>query len=467
MIPYYARVAAFDDVPNHLELIVRGLGKAGFWAMPILYDGGMFEPELPSPLPGIRLVFTDIHMGQGPLASVPTFASNILNGLKKVVENGPYAVIFWSQYPEDAEAVWNEIAGRAAAAHVPLPVGFGVIDKSAVLDAGETDDEAEPVNRLRKLIISQVRKFETLAIVMSWDERVGRAAIDATNRLYSLAMTDKPTSTSSDPENGMPDHSVWTDLLTYLAQEAVGKNKAQISPISALDDALLPLLEDQLSRRSNYADVAENKLGRPIETKLKSSEKNLKRPTNISATALNTHYLIDIVDPGTSYIWERGMVTELGGAFRNSGQFIGFFGQNVDWLIKNEFVLPDSKLLKDVLTKAQLHIVELSAECDQVQEKVATHRYLLALKVPENLIDACKSKNNKYANESIKDIGNLQLPNQAENFHLLVSCRRFMVLPPKAKIDGVCRFRLRRSVIDELAHYYVTHSRRPGVMRFY
>lgn len=462
MIPFYARVAALDDKQDHLQMIVRGLGKAGFWAMPLWFDAGIFEPDLPVPLPGIRLVFTDIHMGAGPLGSTPTvFATTIINGLKKIVgkDNGPYGLIFWSQYPGDAAAVWKEIVERCPASSIQIPVGFGVIDKNHIIGpegSGECD-----ADNLRTLILDQVATFQTLIIAMSWDERIARSAAEATNRLYELATKD------AEKINGVPDQAAWLDLMVFLAQEAFGKSKATKSPIAALDNALLPLIEDQLFRNSNNIDVMEDKLGLPINEKLNLAQANLKRPTRISATALNTHYLIDEVDSATSFMWERGMVTALGGGFRNSGRFISLFGNTVDWLIENEFALSNCKRLKDLTLKSTLCVVELSAECDQVQEKVATHRYLLALLVPISLYELCKDSKGKYANDSVKDIGEIQLKDAAENYNLLVSCRRFMVLPPGDAVDGRCRFRLRRGVVDELSHYYVTHSRRPGVLRFY
>ena len=44
--------------------------------------------------------------------------------------------------------------------------------------------------------------------------------------------------------------------------------------------------------------------------------------------------------------------------------------------------------------------------------------------------------------------------------------RRVFALAAKIGVDGRAIFRLRRALLEEVAHRYATHARRPGVMRF-
>jgi hypothetical protein len=143
-------------------------------------------------------------------------------------------------------------------------------------------------------------------------------------------------------------------------------------------------------------------------------------------------------------------------------------------LIRQEFATRDLDAEEKSATK--LHIVELGPECDHVQGKVSTHRYLLALLVPSALIGAftggAKGKkapdSPRYRNESVLDAGKVSLKTTAPGeWHLLVSCRCFMALASQNAIQGQPSFRLRRALIEEVAHRYVTYARRPGVMRFH
>jgi hypothetical protein len=455
MIPHHIRVAAFDDNKEHLEKIIIGLGKAGFWAMPFFYDAGVFVPELPEPFPGIRLVFSDIHMGTLYGSNSKTYASNIINGLKNIVKDGPYGLIFWSQYPGDADSVTAEIKLRGTEAGVTLPIFYGVLDKNSVMTVA--DGNGFDAEKLRVEILEAVKIIDVLAIAMSWDERVSQAAAQVTNHLYHLAK----------PQN---DLVAWTHLLAYLGQEAIGFEKAKLNPCIALDNAMLPILEDLLADYVRSNDP--NMIGNSISEVLTQSESGLNIPDQISPADLNTHYLIEKVNSSESHIWERGMVTKMGGGFRDSGEFCRYFGMSARELIKDEF-LKNSSLESELFSKSELHLVELSAECDQVQGKVAVHRYLLALLVPSSIFTACsdfdkKSKKfkGKLANDSLLNLGAINLKDYSESCYLLISTRRFMILAPGMNIDGVCVFRLRKMIVDELAHKYTSHSNRPGVMRF-
>lgn len=459
MIPSYARVAALDDNPDHLQKIVLGLARAGFCAFPLLFDAGKFEPTLSRIFPGMRLVFTDIHMGAtGYTSNSKTWASTIIMGLKTVVDTGPYGLIFWSEFPGEVDGVWAEISDRAEDAGLVLPVCRGTIAKKDVLGVLEPSTEKFDAESLRDKIFKQLANFHTLKLAMAWDERVAEAAMRSTNRLYELATKD----VSHEKKD-----SQWCDLLAYLAQEAVGKNQSIKTPTLALDNALLPLVEDQLFRQttvSNDDDVSNNPIAKRLSSL--SGNKKLELSPEIPAKTLNAHYLVDEATESSS-TWERGMVTRLRKDFLSSPKFVGLFGCNADDLIDQEFAIGGS-VDDEVKKQVTLHVVELGAECDHVQDKVKSHRYLLALQVPSlQMSKFFNDKKNRPANDSIWDIGEISFGQSADSFHLLISCRRFMVLPSKVQVDGSCKFRLRKAVVEELSHHYVTYLRRPGAMRFY
>ena len=79
-----------------------------------------------------------------------------------------------------------------------------------------------------------------------------------------------------------------------------------------------------------------------------------------------------------------------------------------------------------------------------------------------------KSSEVRLKNISIIDIGAISLIENQEkkDWRLFISCRCFMAFDKKKEFGWKPVFRLRRALIDEVAHQYVTHARRPGVMRF-
>lgn len=458
MIPLHARVAAIDDNEDHLQKIVWGLGKAGFCPIPFFFDDGKLENEPLQPLPGIRIVFTDIHMIYGGVNNPKTHAANIIRCLRKIVGSGPYALIFWSQFPDDADSIAALIEARAAEAGLTPPIGHASVDKKEVFKVTEENgDEAFDPGKLRDLILDRIGGFKTLAVASSWEERVGQAGARTTNRLFDLV---KGAAQPADE---------WEALLAYLACEAIGVDEARADLTKALDSALLPLLEDQLSQMGGEPAAAAEDVQRLIDRFPPGGRP--PRPASTSVSQLNASYLIEEVSQTESgRMWDRGMVYELGGAHLDSGAFVRSFGLAAGELIQEEFATRELK--DEERRRAKLHVVEVGPECDHVQGKMVTHRYLLALLVPADLLDkfilkSKKSNNVRYSNESIHDLGEVALREAPGlTWHLLISCRSFMTLAAKTVVEGRCRFRLRRAPLEEVVHRYVTHVRRPGVMRF-
>jgi hypothetical protein len=259
----------------------------------------------------------------------------------------------------------------------------------------------------------------------------------------------------------------WESLLAFLARSAVGQAQAINSLSNALDNALLPLIEDQLLLIGNETSSSTEDLESLLLAV--STEGKIKPPAFVSMPQLNSSYLIDEValGGGSWKMWDRGMVTQLGSGFINSGDFVRAFGHDRDELIRREFAIS-----KTPSAGAELHVVELGPECDHVNGKMVTHRYLLALLVPESLIkDYTQTSKTggptRYQNDSVLDYGKIRLSDAGDlDWHLLISCRCFMTLATKIGVDGKCRFRLRRALLEEIAHRYTTHARRPGVMRW-
>lgn len=452
MIPRYSRVAAIDDNAEHLKAIAWGLSLAGFCPVPFLFEDGELASPPPEPVSGIRIVFTDIHMIGGAAINNKMHASIIIKCLKVIAASGPYALIFWSMFPGDVDQIKQIIEIDGPGAGLTTPIGYGAIDKGAVLGAGS------PANfdaqALRDLILAQVRSFPTLATAAQWEMRASEAAAKTTNAVFSL--TQVQTSEERTKE--------WESLLAYLGTEAVGQTIAATNIDAALDSALLPILEDQISFVGGNSTVKISDT-HPLHVALSGSRP--KRPKGISVARLNASYLIDEAGAASPKgEFERGMVFQLPGSFVNSGDFMRQFGREKSELLHKEFLCSDG-VTAEQISALPLHVIELGPECDHVQGKVSTHRFLLALLVPVALMSLCEKKRGGYNNDSVMNAGQIAFKRApADEFNLLISTRCFMALAPGASIGGQCKFRLRRISIEEVVHRYTSHTRRPGVMRF-
>lgn len=450
MIPPYSRVAAVDDNQDHLKAITWGLSQAGFCPVPFLFEDGDLVAAPTEPVTGVRIVFTDIHMVGGNF-NPKVHSGIIIKCLKKIAASGPYAVIFWSMFPTDVEQMKNLIEADGPSAGLTTPIGYGAIDKGKVLDA--ENPAVFDAQALRDLIIEQLKSFPTLATAAQWEMRASQAAAKTTDALFSLTQV----------QPSEPRIKEWESLLAFLVTEAVGQPVAAKNIGAALDSALLPILEDQLSFVGGSAATTITDT-HPLHVAL--SGHRPKRPKKISVARLNASYLIDEAGAASPKgEFERGMVIQLPGSFINSGPFIRQFGREKSELLQKEFLCQDAT--PEQSAALPLHVVELGPECDHVQSKVSTHRFLLAVLVPVAMIGLCRRSSGGHHNDSVIDAGLMAFKNApAEEFHLLISTRCYMTLPPGAPLGGLCKFRLRRLSIEEVVHRYTSHTRRPGVMRF-
>jgi hypothetical protein len=456
----FARVAVLDDQKKHLDIIVRALGKAGFGAIPYLVEDSAVIPEVIEPCTGLRLVFSDIHLT--PTSGISGIDNIGILGpfLRKITTPGPYGLIFWSKFAEDEADIVQTLKDRAQDLGIQLPVFFGFIDKNAVLT--DLDDEAEEVeettpNNFRNLILAEIAKCPTLRAVMEWEERAFLAANAVSNSLFKIA---------ENSQEDIPAGS-WLNLIAYLAQEAVGRDNAKIDPLRAIDNALLPILEDQF--RYSLPNNASSAFDQ-IKQKLAGGKLSL--PLGVSAAKLHSYYLVETLSNPSIAHQLRGTISVI--EKDDFDKFLSqFFASKWRNLMLDEFIVqgPNREIFeaaredKDLPERISPCLIALSPECDDVQGKVVTQRYLLGITL--NIEDArfCEL-DGKLARDALHSIGRVEY-NGSEKI-IIVSCRRFLAIPASSvkSMPLTPILRLRRATIDELSHHYTTYTRRPGVMRF-
>lgn len=448
MIPKFVRVAAIDNEQAHLDKIYSALVSSGFWVMPFLYDLGTVNPLPPNPYNGVRIVFSDIHLVDGGMNNMAQQALAITACLKKIVCDGPYVLIFWTKFPTDAHTVFSEIIARAKDEGFVAPAAYGCIDKSLVINLEENPSSMpEVLEQLNQAILN----CGALLLSISWEERVSQAAIRSTNRLFDLAHQQA----SGDPLTN------WHQLLAYLSLEAVGDTQAVLTPVAAMDSALLPILEDRL--HIPCEDVE------PLSALL--SQQLGVRESGVSKTALNAHYLVSTLSSSmTVSPSARGVVSVIERESWDAHQ-PDLWGKTCNEVLQQEFFLPAQKNDQEFLGSLLPCVVTLTPECDDVQGKVGSFRYLLGVLVPYSstvrALYYSKSKR-QYSNLSVFDVGvlNIDLGQGDKDYCLLVSCNRFFAKPTTGLLHVTPKLRLRKATLEELSHHYTTHARRPGVMRF-
>lgn len=457
----FSRVVALDDKEEDLDIIVKALGRAGYSAIPYLFDLADYNPQITNPCAGLRLVFSDIHLTptSGVGSGGADHAAVIGNFLKLIVPDGPYGLIFWSKHEADEREIVSQLSSRSQDIGFKLPVFFGFMDKKSIGIQPGQDSYDVDYDRLRDLIREQVDKAPALKAVMDWEERVLLSAARASNSLFDVVDT-RPAESKAESDNS----NAWLDLLTYLSQEAVGLESALSNSRAAIDNALLPVLEDQLRFSVSGGEDAEC----PISKKLLGQEgKKSKLSTAINKYSLNSFYLVENLSAEAAISCKaRGVVSiPIDGNVDFISAKFGF-----EWVdvLYDEFVLfgHEKDRKQELATRTKPCLVSLSAECDEVQGKIPSHRYLLGIVVnAADLGEFFNLKKGGLARAALQLIGDVKIDGSERT--LIVSCRRFM--SEHSGVESPLRSvaRLRRSTLDELVHHYTTYARRPGVMRFY
>lgn len=450
----FSRVVALDNNQEDLDAIVRALGRAGYSAIPYLFDLGTFVPAITQPCAGLRLIFSDIHLTPTSSINGVDHAATIGNFLKGVVPTGPYGIIFWSKHEADESKIVRELTSRAEDIGFNLPVFFGFMDKNQV-GIGQPDSEID-YELLGNLINDQVSKSHSLSIVMNWEERILLAATQASNSLFEVV-----ASTPGVEHNCLSDE--WLQLLSFLSQEAVGKSSAISNASGALDNALLPVLEDQLRIQASSNPNTDT----PISDVLSAlGVAKLKLSPSLDKASLNSFYLVEDFNAAVSQPYNfRGVISKIDSGQSNFIQ--DHFGADWPEILYKEFIVNGDNINQDQALAARSIpcLISLSAECDEVQGKIPSHRYLLGV-----IFDQSDAKSflrsGKPTRAALQDIGLIKIGGVTKC--ILVSCRRFTSEHSVSFSFPVTPIaRLRRNTLEEIIHHYTTHARRPGVMRFY
>ncbi|WP_422775573.1 hypothetical protein, partial [Pseudomonas aeruginosa] len=183
------------------------------------------------------------------------------------------------------------------------------------------------------------------------------------------------------------------------------------------------------------------------------------------------HYLVSTLGNAAAFASSRGVVSVINKEGWDADQ-LELWGQTCNQVLVQEFFLSGHQNVDEALLGTlKPCVVTLTPECDDVQGKVGSFRYLLGVLIPysEAVRGRYYSKSKRqYSNLSIFDVGVLSVDvgDGVKDYCLLISCNRFFAKPTAELLNVEPKLRLRRATLEELSHHYATHARRPGVMRF-
>ena len=423
------RIIAIDDREDHLTGLADCLNRNGVACLqiPFTHDHAGIHA-----CPDVRIVFADLNLIPGT-ASDHTTNFAVIGGLIEdtIRPTGPYYIVLWTQYPEQASAL-REFLHERLRGGVTKPFDVCPLPKAEHIDQdGNTSDET-----LMEAIYNIVRGLPQVGALFEWEGQVLGAAGRTVSSILALASQ----------ENGDQHADRLGRILGRLAVEAVGKEHVERDRFRALNDALLPILADRVSKMGLQG------LDEQLWSEALTMPDTAAMPPDRKAARLNR--LVHIADPDGTSPTERGAVVPLPSSYRDD--FQDYFGLAEPQAAEKQFrcrgLAPEDNRFRWVLVQCQ-------AACDHAQSNPGTLPYYLGLDFPEdNRSTNRKPPDSTWRGPVFEFAGEIR--------RLRVNAGSSLSLPLSAMQDVTPLYRLREQILNDLAYHLHTHGARPGIISF-
>ena len=241
MILTAPRIIAIDDDQNHLDGLARALNQYGVACLQFHFTG---DPTDIKPCPHVRVIFADLHLGKGPVSDHSRDFGIIGGFIEETVKpSGPYFIVLWTMYPDQADTLQRNLEDRLKG--VAKPFAVLPLDKAKFLDAA---GNVKSTGKLVDTIAAIAKKQPQIVALLNWENRVLGAAAATVSSILTLAES-APEAENRGEEVGK--------LLARLAVEAVGREHVEQDRFRAVNEALLPILADRISALRSAADDRE------------------------------------------------------------------------------------------------------------------------------------------------------------------------------------------------------------------
>ena len=424
------RVIVIDDEREHLEGLVQGFNQCGMGCLPVHFKGDMNI----APCSQVRVIFVDLHLSVGPPGDHARDFSVIGGLIEDMIQpSGPYFIVLWTRYPDQANKLHSFLAERLQ--NVATPFTVSALDKSDHLGPqGGVRNPETLVSAIKRVVVEQPQ----IGALLNWEGWVLSATADTV-----LSITKMGESAAG----GVAPSEKIGRLMRHLAVGAVGGEHVEKDRFRAVNDALLPILADRIaSIRSQDTD---NELWRNALEEAGAGS----RLTRDEAAKLNR--LLHIA-PSTDHDngGERGAVIALPEEFLGKA-FEETFDLASERAMTDQFRCMQPEEDKD---RPCWVLVQTQAACDHAQNQPGPLPFHLGLCLPASRVrkgtpPAALWRSPCFEYES--------------GVSFLHVSARFQVSWPRNKVrEEAPLFRLREQLLNDLIYHLHGYGARPGIISF-
>ena len=426
-----SRVIAVDDDQKHLDGLAKALNQYGVACLQVHFTGDTTDIK---PCPHVRVIFADLHLGEGPVSD-PLRDFSIIGGFieEAVKPSGPYFIVLWTRYPDEAGDLQRSLEARLQG--VAKPFAVLPLDKAKYLDEAGNVRSTE---KLVETIAAIAKKQPQIVALLNWENRVLGAAADTVSSVLTLA-------NSGDGAVNQPEEA--GRLLARLAVEAVGQEHVEQDRFHAVNEALLPILADRISALRSADDDNET-------WKEAFSEADVADDLSPEEAAkLNRSFHFQTSAQANTGS-DRGSVIPLPDNLSGE-QFEGMFGLKQEIVAKKQFGCKNSVGGDE---RFQWVLVQSQAACDYAQRQPGPLPFYLGLDIEESDKSSNRPPAALWTSPPFKVNGRIRVLRVSARFQVSLSVQ-------VAETSGPL-YRLRDQLLADLIHHVHTHGARPGMISF-
>ena len=424
------RVVAIDDIPGHLQALVNGLHQQGVGCLPIQYPDDL--GNLTS-CPNLRVLFADLHLTDGGTSEDSAVHLNAIGGLIEEVLKplGPYFVVLWTRYPEQADALMVHLETELKG--VATPFSVFPLDKGKYYNASDELDS----EKLIKDIASLSDMYPQLSALLDWEDHVLGAAGDTVASVLDLAR---------DEQDKEARKTRVSRLLYKLAEAAVGEQHVGDNRFHAVNEALLPVLADRMA-------FLESRSGNALWQEAFDPQVHNQNLSSQEISRLNR--MVHIASPSV----------EINGSVR--GAVVNLPMRFVGWHFIEEFAMQEARLAgEEFFCRAfqksdpqfRWILVQAQPACDYALSRPGTTPFYLGLDLPAQQQGTGRARESLWRSPRYDYNGVERLLHVSARFPVALSSYEARGMRPI--------YRLREQILENLIQHLHSYGSRLGIMAF-
>ncbi|WP_291077842.1 MULTISPECIES: hypothetical protein [unclassified Empedobacter] len=459
MLTQKNKIIIVDDQEDELYRLGKAFLNIGVGCKTILYDMGYVG----DPYEYVRIAFFDINLtlakellSTDDIDDILKNHSQVFNDLVNAInqyislENGPYALIFWTKNEILVEAFVKYVRDRDI--KIANPILISTFDKTRF-----TESNLEGlINEVSRLLSSE----ERIKFLFDIEEAGRKAGENTLNRLYDILPKDTVFGKS---EIFMKNLDL---ILSKIAMSTLGYEHSKENPKKAIYEGLLPIISYEFLNRESIIDYESI-----VESLKKSTKfKDVVFSDNKVISKLNSLYHIEYDTSINKDV--RGCVFEVD---KSNKDFLSSLGIDdiKSWInslipikdsIKNKSGYIDSKTLRgdEILNSTKLIAVELSASCDFSNKKPRINKYILGI-ITLGIDDIEKELNLKGRSESSYHLGGCSFDYNEDIAQIWLNLNYVFGFKSDNANFGETLFTLKKEIMDMLGNKYASHISRIGI----